>query len=220
MSRELRQPAEQASFDQIQIPEPAQDSPLPSIRLGNTNYPSHFFANPASRLTPSSLEFPCVYLGADKETAIAEVWGDRFWLAREKNRGQFNIDRALVAHTFFLTAIIFPALRLCDLTRSDVLLALGLDNGSLYSTDLKCPQSWAERIARHPSSFDGILYPSRMTHARCLVLWKRPGGRDLASEVFFAQTDPFVDSPEVVSTAAKCQVQVSFVSGAKPAPTA
>jgi hypothetical protein len=39
------------------------------------------------------------------------------------------------------------------------------------------------RIARHPALFDGILYRSRVTLEPCMVLWLRPGGRDLESEI-------------------------------------
>jgi hypothetical protein len=104
-----------------------------------------------------------------------------------------------------------PRLKLCDLTHPDVRLSLGLEAGSLYATDLRLPQTWAERIALHPHLFDGIIYRSRLTDELCMVLWIRPGGRTLDREIAFNLTGPFYDSSDAYIVAAKCGVKLAFV---------
>jgi RES domain-containing protein len=214
MSRALRPAPSQDRFDAIVFP--AVPAPLPSalprVRLGSRAYPSQFYANPRSRLTPVSLSFPCVYLADSEETAVAEVWGDRFWQHRENNRETFTIDAGLARAACFLAAADLPPppLQLCDLTHADVRLALGLEAGTLYATDLSYPQTWAERIALHPRKFDGILYRSRLTEGRCLVLWQRPGGRNLERTLAFIKTGDFHDSAHVYQVGAKCQIRVAF----------
>lgn len=211
MDRELRQPPAQAEFDTIAIPRPAHSPPLPRVRLGNANFRSQFFANPRSRLTPISGQFACVYLAADRETAVAEVWGDRFWSHRAHHASVYGISRAIAAASAFMEASPPHELRLCDLTDSDVRLALGVDSGTLYSPDLALPRTWAERIARHPAGFDGILYRSRITDEPCAVLWLRPGGRALDREMNFTTLAPFLNSSEAFAVAAKCGVRLAFL---------
>ena len=210
MSRHLRQPPTQAQFDGIVIPTPPTRDPLPAFRLGNPSHASQFFPNPASRLTPVSLKFPCVYLAANRETALAEKWGDRLWMHREAKLGVFVIDKSLAETEAFMEVAKFPPLTLCDLTHADVRAAVGLESGTLYAPDLLLPQTWAERIALHPIHFDGILYRSRITDEKCLVLWLRPGGRLLEPEMSFPIIGPFLDSDEAFKLAQKCGVRLSF----------
>jgi hypothetical protein len=212
MDRALRQPAPQPEFDQLRIPTPPLPPDLPRERLANARYVSQFYANPQSRLTPISRAFPCVYLGATRQTAIAEVWSDRLWSYRERGlAGPYSIAKSLATGFAFMEVARLPALKLCDLTHADVRMSLGLEAGTLYSPDLQLPQTWAERIALHPQRFDGIIYRSRLTDELCLVLWLRPGGRALDKEIAFNLTDPFYDSPDAYAVAAKCGVRLAFV---------
>jgi hypothetical protein len=210
MTRQLREPPAQAEFDRVAIPTPAVAAPRPNVRLGNPAYPSQFFANLASRLTPISGEFACVYLAASKETAVAEVWGDRFWQHRAAKAGIYTIARGIAANAAFMAVASFPSLNLCDLTHADVRLAVGLESGTFYSPDLAVPQTWAERIARHPGLFDGIVYRSRITDEKCLVLWLRARGRALHKELSFSMAGPFYDAAEAFVVAQKCGVRLAF----------
>lgn len=214
MSRELRPAPSQDRFDAIAFPAVPAPLPaaLPKIRLGSPAYPSQFYANPRSRLTPVSRSLPCVYLADTEQTAVAEVWGDRFWQHRESGRDLFVIDAGLARAACFMAAtdVPPPPLRLCDLTHADVRLALGLEAGTLYTPDLSFPQTWAERIAQHPQRFDGILYRSRLTEGRCLVLWQRPGGRNLERALAFTRIGDFYDSTHAYQVGAKCQIRVAF----------
>jgi hypothetical protein len=212
MDRELRQPAPQTEFDKLSIPTPPLPPELPRSRLADTRYASQYFANPRSRLTPVSRSFPCAYLGASRQTAIAEVWSDRFWQFRDSGTaGPYAIARSIAGGLSFMELPTLPTLKLCDFTHADVRMAIGIDAGTLYSTDLQLPQTWAERVAQHPAHFDGIIYRSRLTDELCTVLWVRPGGRTLDKETTFDVTGPFYDSPDAYAVAAKCGVKLAFV---------
>ncbi len=205
MDRELREPPTQGAFDAITIPAPAPAFTLPAVRLGDRGYPSLFHENPRSRLTPKGHR--CVYFAANAVTAVLERWGDTF--SAHRKAGAFAISRRTTANQVFLNATL-PALKLCDLTHADVISAVGLDIATLQYPYIRRAKTWAERIARHPAHFDGILYRSRHTLDPCLVLWLRPGGRDLEREISFAETGAFNESTEAYSAAAKCQVALSF----------
>lgn len=205
MDRELREPPTQATFDAITIPAPAPAFTLPTVRLGDRGYRSHFYENPRSRLTPKDCR--CVYLTANAVTAVLERWGDAF--SAHRKTGAFTISRRTTAKQVFLNATL-PELKLCDLTHADVISAVGVDIATLHYPYIRRAKTWAERIARHPAQFDGILYRSRHTQDPCLVLWLRPGGRDLEREISFAETGAFNDSTEAYSAAAKCHVLLSF----------
>lgn len=205
MDRELREPPTQAAFDAIPIPTPAPAFALPAVRLGDRGFPSYFFENVRSRLTPKG--YPCAYFATDAVTAVLERWGDSF--SAHRLAGAFAISRSATANQVFLSAT-FPALKLCDLTHADVIPAVGLDLATLHYPFIRRAKIWAERIARHPAQFDGILYCSRHTQAPCMVLWLRPGGRALEREISFVETGPFNQSTAAYSAAAKCRILLSF----------
>ena len=208
--RDLRAPAEQAEFDAIDIPVAGAAAFLPAFRLASRVYPSQFFPSPRSRLTPISRDFPCVYLAEDRRTAVAEVWGDRFFEAAKRGLKIYSIAAKDAEQSHFLRLEKLPALRLCDVTDADVREKIRIDSGSFYATDLKLPQTWAERIARHPARFDGIQYRSRLTDDLCLVLWQREGGRDLERELSFDEEGEFLNCAEACSLAAHTGIRLSF----------
>lgn len=209
MSRVVRQPPAQAEFDTRDIPATGR-SLVVATRLCNPTYPSQFYASPGSRLTPASRTFPCVYLAATRETAVAEVWGDRFHAHREKGHALYVIPASDAAKLAFLEVEAVPPAKLCDLTDGEVLQRAGLDQATLYTTDLKVPQAWAERIANHPAKFDGIRYASRLTNDVCMVIWLRPGGPDFEKQLTFREHVPFLDSTAAHAVAAKQQLRLSF----------
>ena len=209
MSRAIRQPPSQADFDTRVISSTGR-SLAPAIRLCDISHPSQFFASRGSRLTPGSLRFRCVYLAATEETAVAEVWGDRFYAHREKGNSLYVIPATDAAKWAFLKVAAVPAANLCDLTDGDVLQQVGIDQATLYHTDFKIPQGWAECIANHPAKFDGIRYFSRLTHEVCIVLWLRPGGPAFERELKFGAPAPFLDSTAAHAVAARQQLRLSF----------
>lgn len=215
MNRDLRLPPQQASFDQRPIPvrESRSRSGLSWFRLYRVAYSNQFFPSKGSRLTPSSGAFPCVYLAASLETTVAEVWGDRLAAHREMGGEIYVITHRQASQWGYLKVVELPTnLRLCDLTDSDTRLAVGIESGSLYSTDLAVPQLWAERIARHPAHFDGICYRSRHTDELCLVLWTRPERDPSLEQILRSESDgPFAHSEAAHMVAGKIGVRIAFV---------
>ena len=213
--RTLRLAPPQADFDARAVPA-VDESRLAVVgavwtRLFRRAYPGQFYPSAGSRLTPSSRAFPCVYLGASAQAAVAEVWGDRFQAQRASGRGIYAIEASTADAHAFLRVDAFPALRLCDLTDGATLLAVGLDLASLYATDLSVPQGWAEVIARHPAGFDGIVYRSRHTGEDCVVLWVRPGGRALDGELVFSPAGEFRESVAAYAVAKQAGLTLAFV---------
>lgn len=181
-------------------------------RLCRVEFPSQFFASKGSRLTPISGDFPCVYLAVDQETTVAEVWGDRFAAQRATGADLYVIPRQQALRWTFLQTNGLPEdLRLCDLTQTDTRLALGIEAGTLYATDLRLPQLWAERIARHPNRYDGIAYRSRHTDLACLVLWNRADdAMPLEKRLTFGNSQPFFDAEAAYILAGKTGIRLSF----------
>lgn len=209
MARELRNAPAQPEFDAIAVPVVLPALPLPAFRLGTVVHPSQFFANPRSRLTPSSGKFPCCYMGKSILTSVLECHGDEFFAARKA--GLFSITKVKADEKAFLEASYPPSLKLCNLTSVDVLTAIGLDVTTLHWNDITLAREWAERIANHPAQFDGVVYPSRHSLEHCVVLWDRPGGRTLSNEVKFSAIGPFRESPHAYAAAAKCKARLAFV---------
>jgi RES domain-containing protein len=209
MSREIRPAPRQAEFDKRPIPLTGQSLPR-ATRLCNPAYASQFYASRGSRLTPNSLKFSTVYLAASKETAVAELWGDRFAAQRAKGSDLFIIPAAEAAKSAYLDVDAVPPAKLCDLTDGNVLLAVGVDATTLTTIDLAVPQAWAECVANHPERFDGIRYFSRHTNEPCIALWLRPGGPDFANLLKFGAPMPFLDSTPAHAVAAKCGLRLSF----------
>jgi len=212
--REIRQAPDQAAFDRREIPvtESGEALPAPWYRLARVEYPNPFYASPGSRLTPDSGEFPCVYVGASRDTAVAEVWGDRMAAQRDRWSAIYVISLAQAREWAFLEVADPPSdLRLCDLTDSHTRLAVGLDSGTLYAADLRTPRQWAERIALHPTRFDGIHYRSRHTDESCLVLWSRPSDvSPLCDRLVFGPAGEFAECEAAYRLAAKLGMRLSF----------
>jgi hypothetical protein len=209
--RTLRLAPAQAVFDAIAITPTALDyKAITWARLCKTSYPNQFFPSPGSRLTPISRKFPCVYLGTSLNTAVAEIWSDRFYDHRAIGNPVYTIPISEAKKSGFLTVTNLPALKLCDLTNADTLLAVGIDSAAIYATDLKIPQGWAEVIARHPAGFDGIIYRSRHTGEICMVIWLRPGGRGLDKELTFEPAGPFLFSHASYAVAQKIGLKLAF----------
>ena len=183
------------------------------VRLYKVAFPNQFYPSLKSRLTPKSGLFPCVYIASNVETAVAEVWGDRLRLAKERGRSIYVINAEKAEEQAFLKAKSLPALRLCDLTDSNTRIRLGVDSGALFAPDLSIPQAWAEMIATHPNKYDGIVYRSRHTDAICAVLWKRPGIRELDTEITFEAAGAFRESSAAYAVALLIGIKLSWPSG-------
>ncbi len=214
MTRHVRQPPEQAAFDERAIPvsDLRMVAAVPWFRLYRVEFQDQFYPSKGSRLTPASGAFPCVYLGVFRETTVAEVWGDRFAAHRDCGNEVYVITSDQARQWAFLEVEKLPSdLRICDLLSADTRLATGLDSGTLYATDLAVPQLWAERIARHPAHFDGIRYRSRHTDEACLVLWNREDTpAPLDRRIPFTPAGEFLDSDAAYVVAGKIGVRLSF----------
>jgi RES domain-containing protein len=213
--RTLRQVPAQEGFDRRVLPVTlgAALPMTPWFRLYRKAYTSQFFASKGSRLTPWSGAFPCVYLAQRKETTVAEVWGDRLAAQQALGAEVYAISRAQASQWAYLrVGPLPPSLRLCDLTAAATLLAVGLDAATLFQPDLEGPQRWAECLARHPAEFDGILYPSRHTGEKCLVLWQRPSrAESLEGALEWGEEGEFFGSEEAYLLAGRLGIQLAFV---------
>jgi RES domain-containing protein len=213
--RTLRPAPAQAAFDRRVLPVTlgATLPMTPWFRLYRKAYASQFYASKGSRLTPWSGDFPCVYLAQRKETTVAEVWGDRLAAQQALEAEVYAISRAQASQWAYLrVGPLPPSLRLCDLTAAATQLAVGLDAATLFQPDLEGPQRWADCLARHPADFDGILYPSRHTGEKCLVLWQRPNSSGRLEEALkWEEEGKFVGSEEAYILAGRLGIQLAFV---------
>ncbi len=214
MTRDLHQPPEQSRFDQIVLPirPPGMWAALTWYRLSRGEFPSPLVASKSSRWTPLSGDFPCIDLAVDPQTSVAEVWGDRFAAQRAMGAEIYVIPRQQSQHWNYLQTTGLPDdLRLCDLMDADTRLALGMDAEALYTTNLHPLQLWAERIARHPTGFDGIAYRSAHTDLACLVLWSRADAAvPLEKRLTFERAAEFLNSDAAYVLAGKTGLRLSF----------
>jgi|APTNR8051073442_1049403.scaffolds.fasta_scaffold26238_3 hypothetical protein len=212
--RDLRQPPDQASFDQRSIPvmRAPMLPPLPWYRLYQKEFAEQFYPSKGSRLTPLSGAFPCVYLAHSAETTVAEVWGDRLAAHRATGAEVYVISGDQAKRWGYLKLKAMPAdLKICDLFAAETRLAIGIESGTLYAPDLSLPQTWAERIARHPAGFDGIRYRSRHTDEACLVLWSRPtDSQPLAQRIEFESVGEFIEADAAYLLAGKIGIRLAF----------
>jgi hypothetical protein len=171
--RDLRLAPEQAQFDVLDLPVTSEAwlSATTWTRLAQLAHPDHFYASRGGRFTPASGDFRCLYMAENAETTVAEVWGDRIYAQRAVGAMVYAIPRAEAAEWGYFNVDNFPALKLLNLTDPPTLLAVGLDLGTIYSTDIRVIRQWAEVIACHPVGFSGIIYRSRHTTDLCVVLW-------------------------------------------------
>lgn len=185
---------------------------LPWCRLYRKEFAEQFYPSTGSRLTPSSGTFPCVYLALSKETTVAEVWGDRLAAQRDSAAGVYVIPADQAKRWGYLELKSLPTdLKICDFFDADTRLAVGIESGTLYSTDLTLPQAWAERIAKHPAHFDGIRYRSRHTDEACLVLWSRAAApKPLAQSLQFNPAGEFIESDAAYLLAGKIGIRLAF----------
>jgi len=215
MSRGVGHSPEDAIFNKrsIRVTASAKLDRTPWFRLVQTAYKDPFFANRASRFTPSSWRFPCVYLAVDKQTTVAEAFGDRMALAQGAGMRVFSIPRAVADGYRSSTVETLPSdLKICNLTDAETLQNTGLNISSYHLADIHVPQLWAERIANHPATFDGIHYRSRHTDRHCLAIWIRPGAtRDITAEIQFHDSGKFRHSHEAYASAALRGLTLSFL---------
>ena len=140
---------------------------FPAIRFRNVA--SHRFSHPDA---PEGL----LYLGESLETCLWECFGDE-WLESQSRLSAGRWRNSLLSQVRSNAP-----LRICDLTEDKVLLALGVELGSLMHPELSIPQAWGLAIQTHPSAVDGIRYLSRFNHQPSLVLFDRPGSAIQLSE--------------------------------------
>lgn len=182
MSRRLRWPPEVDEFNKI---------PLTALRLTVTpawfnlrwakfRDPKYrFFASKEGRLTPASMKVPVIYLAVNKRTSFGELYGDDLAAADQRSALHIVTKKELEERIFLKTEAPFDV-NVYDLTTEGSAKAIKMDLSTLYTADVNHPRLFAQRLHDHPAKFDGILYESRHSQARCLVLW-RTYTSDLAS---------------------------------------
>lgn len=209
--REIRLAPSQADFDKV-VFEPKTIPASGSAdwkRLAQKRYSHQFYPSAGSRLTPSSLNFPCVYIASSLKTTVAEVWGDRLYAAREAKKKIFSIPAVEAATWAYLDVKVVTQLLLCDLTDADTRGAVGIEGGTLNCPKLAVPQAWAEVIANHPLRVDGIKYRSRHTDEVCVVAWSRGDG-SVEAKLQFTLAGEFDHSTPAYELAKTMNIGLSF----------
>jgi RES domain len=119
-----------------------------------------------SRWDAPNGEYGVLYVGADERCAFVETFGHR--------TGIRLIQQSDLA-TRYLSRILFDRpLRLVTLTGAN-LARLGVD-ARLFAAHYVIAQKWSRAFHRHPSTPDGILYPSRHDETRlCAAVFDRAG---------------------------------------------
>lgn len=135
----------------------------------------NFSTNPGHRFSPSENAVEVLYLAADINTCLWEIFGD------EILAGSTVLSLAAwstrVISKIHLSPTLVSTHKLCNLNSTATRTALGCDLSSLFHHDLSIPQKWAEAIQKHPKSFAGLLYTSRFTRKRCLALFSPPSNK-------------------------------------------
>ncbi len=173
MARELRRPAEPADFDALELPRLKKTLSAPWWNLrwaAHATKSQYFHAALTGRLTPGSGTVPCLYLARDRETSFQEIYGDDIYIAGTRKLG-FRLAKTDLEHRVYLKTAESLALTLYDLTTVRGAKRIGMDLGTLYAADISCARDFAQRLHDHPAKFDGILYESRHTKSRCIVVW-------------------------------------------------
>lgn len=155
-----------ADFSQKAIPVTRQPRrhwfrihPTGSPAVHFRNLPHHRFSHPAGL-------FPLLYLGANIQTCLWEVFGDDVF------RGKRAISSARWSGCC-ISRIAVPAVNVCATTLERTRDAMNVDKASLMAADLSIPQAWSLAIQRHPAVFEAIKYSSRFLDQPCLALFKR-----------------------------------------------
>ncbi len=139
-----------------------------ALRVHGLKRPAiNFRLNPAHRFSHPNAPAGLLYLGESCETCLWECFGDSILDPDSLIPSQQWINQRVSEVTFK------KPLRLCDLTQTAVRSALKVDLSALKHTDLTVPQAWGLAIQNHPEEVDGLLYNSRFTGERCLVLFER-----------------------------------------------
>lgn len=174
MQRSPRLPLAQPAFDELEMPvSVVKPQGWINLRFVAFSHGEHlFYANAAGRLTPHSLNIPCLYLAKEEKTAFMELYGDRLYAARHAGKPMILPESEL--HRRIFLRVQTDSLRICDLTQKGGGPKLHLDAGTLWASNFEYPQKFAEAIYHHPAQVDGICYKSRHTNETCLVVWNRP----------------------------------------------
>lgn len=173
MARQLRSPVSPEEFAGLKLPAVKKVLRAP---WWNLRWQAHaeagqtFFASKSGRLMPESGKVSCLYLARNRETSFYELYGDDIDAA-EKRDMRYRFRRAELEQRIFLKTPAGLTVRVYDLTTQRSAKAIGLDLGTLYSSEVEFARAFAQRLHDHPARFDGIQYVSRHTQTPCLVLW-------------------------------------------------
>ncbi len=173
MDRSPRMPLAQPAFNDLEMPL-CEVRPTEWVNLRFAEYAGKtklFYPNPGARLTPFSMDVPCLYLARTEKTAFFELYGDRLYAAKQAGKRMIFPETELDRRVF--VGVQTDLLRLCDLAQRGGGPKLHLDARTLWAADLEFPQRFAEAIYHHPANVDGIRYRSRHTDENCLVVWER-----------------------------------------------
>jgi hypothetical protein len=114
-----------------------------------------------------------LYLATDIATCLWEVFGDEVY--------ETHGLRRLATERWINQAVsqiqVAASLKICDLTSVETRSACGVDLASIVHPTLDYPHAWARAIAEHPKKYDAILYESRFTSKKCLVIYDRAAGK-------------------------------------------
>lgn len=150
------------------------------------------FASPSDR-------FKVIYIAASLSAATAETLiRDRF-VGRTRRR--LHIDEIEDWGVTEVRAL--SALTLLDLTK-DALVALGVHTDTLRAQSQRRGRLFSEALYAQAPKLDGILYPSRLTNARCIAVYDRGVPKLAAGPVV-----PLIRQPGLVPALTRLRVTVA-----------
>lgn len=170
-----------ADFEARPIPV-ASTKPSKWSRLHSEGFdPIYFSKNDENRYSAASAPHGALYVGADAETCLMEIYGDRIYGFKQKGEPVVLSDADW--RTRHATRLAVPPLKLCDFTDRKTLQECGVDSASLMSSDLTVPQAWGSAVMAHPLQFDGIQFRSRFTNGLCLAIFERKRGIKISDKL-------------------------------------
>lgn len=138
--------------------------------------PAHYMATPlgrgfgSSRWSSPTDAFKAIYLGQEIETSIAEAMiRDRFEAVPASDR-RLNLSEIT---TWAVTEVQCKlSLKILDLTGSGA-FRLGVDTDAVGAKAHAAGQAFSEALHAGFAHIDGIMYLSRLTRGRCIVVYER-----------------------------------------------
>jgi hypothetical protein len=168
-------------------------SPSQMVRISHRKYPDpvHWSRRGVNRFDDPAAPWGVCYAGEDFETAVIEVFGDR-WIENPSAPRAVNL-RDLAHYDVWDVEAATPLL-IVNLT-GEGLSRAGTDGNLCTSTDYAVARRWAIAFMRHPDMPQGLAYHSR--HNPVKINYAVFGDSNTRSRLRAAEKTPLINHPEL-----------------------